>query len=200
MILRQYHGVALSGLSSSMDPSLYAADHQYLAPKPHHPYQMPPYQLIDHERMGGMFAHGPQFLDQDQRYLFCTVPPLDSPSPHEESDEESSRTTPPPQDFPEEDESSQNRPYAQLIHEALMSKADKQMVLNEIYDYFRQRWPKFRSSKGKGWMNSIRHNLSMNGVCFHSNGIPFQIADFCFRPLRRLSVRKETLAKATSGS
>ncbi|KAI5779975.1 hypothetical protein EDC01DRAFT_598415, partial [Geopyxis carbonaria] len=54
--------------------------------------------------------------------------------------------------------------YAVLIYEALMSVPSHKMVLSEIYDYFRNQFAGFRRSKGRGWMNSIRHNLSMNGA------------------------------------
>jgi hypothetical protein len=56
--------------------------------------------------------------------------------------------------------------YATLVYQALMSVPNRRMVLHEIYDYFRNELPYFRNEKGKGWMNSIRHNLSMNGVSY----------------------------------
>lgn len=62
-------------------------------------------------------------------------------------------------------------PYAVLIHRALMSTPRRRMVLAEIYQYFREKIPRFKKVKGRGWMNSIRHNLSMNGV-----SVPFYIA------------------------
>jgi Forkhead domain len=57
-----------------------------------------------------------------------------------------------------------NQPYAQLIYRALLSAPEHKMVLNEIYDWFRNTYERFNKAKGKGWQNSIRHNLSMNGV------------------------------------
>lgn len=54
-------------------------------------------------------------------------------------------------------------PYAQLIFCALMSRADRCMSLQEIYQWFRENTDKHRAG-GKGWQNSIRHNLSMNRV------------------------------------
>jgi hypothetical protein len=54
-------------------------------------------------------------------------------------------------------------PYAKLIHRALMSAPNHSMVLQEIYQWFRDHTAK-GSSDTKGWMNSIRHNLSMNAV------------------------------------
>ncbi|KUJ24529.1 winged helix DNA-binding domain-containing protein, partial [Mollisia scopiformis] len=51
--------------------------------------------------------------------------------------------------------------YAKLIYRALMSAPNHSMVLQEIYQWFRDNTAK-GASDGKGWMNSIRHNLSMN--------------------------------------
>jgi hypothetical protein len=56
-----------------------------------------------------------------------------------------------------------DEPYAKLIYRALMSTPDHAMVLQEIYQWFRDNTAK-GSSDTKGWMNSIRHNLSMNAV------------------------------------
>ena len=60
-----------------------------------------------------------------------------------------------------------SEPYAQLIYRALMSAPNHAMVLKEIYEWFEQNTDKAKiapSSSAKGWQNSIRHNLSMNGV------------------------------------
>jgi hypothetical protein len=56
-----------------------------------------------------------------------------------------------------------DEPYAKLIYRALMSAPNHSMVLQEIYQWFRDNTTK-GSSDSKGWMNSIRHNLSMNAV------------------------------------
>ncbi|KAG0636753.1 hypothetical protein HOY80DRAFT_925283 [Tuber brumale] len=64
----------------------------------------------------------------------------------------------------EEEDQDDDAPYAVLIYRALMSTPTRRMVLSQIYDYFREKIPKFRKIKGRGWMNSIRHNLSMNGA------------------------------------
>ncbi|KAH7403281.1 hypothetical protein BKA64DRAFT_706784 [Cadophora sp. MPI-SDFR-AT-0126] len=56
-----------------------------------------------------------------------------------------------------------DEPYAKLIYRALMSRPDHSMVLQEIYQWFRENTQK-GSSDTKGWMNSIRHNLSMNAA------------------------------------
>jgi hypothetical protein len=60
-------------------------------------------------------------------------------------------------------------PYAQLIYQAFMSSPRRAMTLQEIYRWFLENTDKGKKSTmsggtGKGWQNSIRHNLSMNGV------------------------------------
>lgn len=54
-------------------------------------------------------------------------------------------------------------PYAKLIYRALMAAPNHAMVLKDIYKWFADNTDK-ASSPTKGWQNSIRHNLSMNGV------------------------------------
>lgn len=55
------------------------------------------------------------------------------------------------------------KPYAQLIYYALMTTNDKMMALQQLYQWFRDNTDKTKGP-GDGWMNSIRHNLSMNAV------------------------------------
>lgn len=57
-----------------------------------------------------------------------------------------------------------SEPYAQLIFRALKSAPGYRMVLKDIYDWFERNTDKAKNGTGKGWQNSIRHNLSMNGV------------------------------------
>lgn len=56
------------------------------------------------------------------------------------------------------------QPYAQLIYRALLDAPQHTMILRDIYDWFRVHTDKAAQSETKGWQNSIRHNLSMNGV------------------------------------
>jgi hypothetical protein len=69
-----------------------------------------------------------------------------------------------PRHFNEDGTVDKDQPYAQLIYQALMEKPDNTMVLKDIYDWFTQNTDKC-DKETKGWQNSIRHNLSMNGVC-----------------------------------
>lgn len=58
--------------------------------------------------------------------------------------------------------------YIGLIAEAILSSPEKKLVLSDIYSYILTRYPYFRT-KGSGWRNSIRHNLSLND-CFIKAG------------------------------
>ncbi|PNY24355.1 Forkhead box protein I1 [Tolypocladium capitatum] len=56
-----------------------------------------------------------------------------------------------------------SEPYAKLIYRAFMSRPDRAMTLQDMYQWFRDNTTKAVSEKG-GWQNSIRHNLSMNAA------------------------------------
>ncbi|KAJ4368678.1 hypothetical protein N0V86_009587 [Didymella sp. IMI 355093] len=64
----------------------------------------------------------------------------------------------------EDDPIDKEQPYAQLIYRALLDAPEHTMVLRDIYDWFRRNTDKATHSETKGWQNSIRHNLSMNGA------------------------------------
>jgi Forkhead domain len=73
----------------------------------------------------------------------------------------------------DDEEASGDKPYARLIHEALMQAPGHRMMLREIYDWFVQNTTKPSESGTNGWQNSIRHNLSMNQVSiFYGGGEP----------------------------
>lgn len=58
--------------------------------------------------------------------------------------------------------------YIGLIAMAILSSREKKMVLSEVYQWIIDNYPYFRS-RGPGWRNSIRHNLSLND-CFIKAG------------------------------
>lgn len=58
--------------------------------------------------------------------------------------------------------------YIGLIAMAILSSAEKKMVLSDIYQHILDHYPYFRN-RGPGWRNSIRHNLSLND-CFVKAG------------------------------
>jgi hypothetical protein len=54
--------------------------------------------------------------------------------------------------------------YAQLIYRAFMSKPERAMTVQELYQWFRENTHKGKNSTN-GWQNSIRYNLCLNRVC-----------------------------------
>lgn len=85
----------------------------------------------------------------------CSTPHDDSPmTPHDLKNE-----------YGEEDPIDKEQPYAQLIYRALLEAPGKTMILRDIYSWFKEHTDKAADKETKGWQNSIRHNLSMNGVC-----------------------------------
>lgn len=58
--------------------------------------------------------------------------------------------------------------YIGLIAMAILSSPDTKLVLSDIYQYILDNYPYFRT-RGPGWRNSIRHNLSLND-CFIKAG------------------------------
>ncbi|CAB0020120.1 unnamed protein product [Nesidiocoris tenuis] len=58
--------------------------------------------------------------------------------------------------------------YIGLIAMAILSSPEYKLVLSDIYQYILDHYPYFRS-RGPGWRNSIRHNLSLND-CFVKAG------------------------------
>lgn len=58
--------------------------------------------------------------------------------------------------------------YIGLIAIAILSSPESKLVLSDIYQHILDNYPYFRS-RGPGWRNSIRHNLSLND-CFVKAG------------------------------
>lgn len=95
---------------------------------------------------------------------------IPSPAGHYEVDSINSRASEPPMLRGQANGATESTPYAQLIYRALMAQPDYSMTLQEIYQWFQQNTDKCKPGQ-RGWMNSIRHNLSMNAVsltCFCS--------------------------------
>ena len=61
-----------------------------------------------------------------------------------------------------------NHSYIGLIAMAILSARDRKLVLSDIYQWILDNYPYFRT-RGPGWRNSIRHNLSLND-CFIKSG------------------------------
>ncbi|VDI15903.1 Hypothetical predicted protein [Mytilus galloprovincialis] len=103
--------------------------------------------------------------------------------------------------------------YIAMISMAILSKLDKKILLNDIYQYIMENFP-FYNNKEKAWRNSIRHNLSLN-ECFIKNGRsdngkgnywsihPACIDDFSKGDFRRRQARRrarKSTVKSVNGS
>ncbi|KAI9648537.1 hypothetical protein NHQ30_003172 [Ciborinia camelliae] len=128
---------------------------------------LPVYPFDTRENLGSMVSsradHGER--PDDCIMMDAVHKPLDSTSPSSlcsDEDGHSSRE-PTAMDVDADAHNVDEQPYAKLIYRALMSAPDHSMVLQEIYRWFRENTTK-GSSDTKGWMNSIRHNLSMNAA------------------------------------
>lgn len=88
----------------------------------------------------------------------------------------SSRASEPPMEPTASATTSKNEvPYAQLIYKALKNSKDYSMSLQDLYAWFQENTDKCKPGQ-RGWMNSIRHNLSMNAV----SPVPFpQLCSEC---------------------
>lgn len=72
-----------------------------------------------------------------------------------------------PRGIPPEEPKPQHS-YIGLIAMAILSSPEYKLVLSDIYQYILDHYPYFRT-RGPGWRNSIRHNLSLND-CFVKAG------------------------------
>ncbi|CAJ0577665.1 unnamed protein product, partial [Mesorhabditis spiculigera] len=88
------------------------------------------------------------------RSLLALAPPSESHHPN---------LTPPLCEQPKPQHS-----YIGLIAMAILSSPERKMILSEVYDWIVLHYPYFRT-RGSGWRNSIRHNLSLND-CFIKAG------------------------------
>ncbi|CAH8632535.1 unnamed protein product [Schistosoma rodhaini] len=106
-----------------------------------------------------------------------------------------------PCDLITEDEPKPNFSYIGLIAKAILSTQERRMILSDIYQWIQLRYPYF-STRGPGWRNSIRHNLSLND-CFikvgraangkgHYWGIhPANLKDFLSGDFRRRRAQRK---------
>lgn len=162
---RSYNGIDPTGLPNdiSMSESYPPAAYQ-IEPQRHHDSM----DLSDHEINGQLmqlsndYEHHPysprikieEYNDYQSPYSNLTrasTPQNDAPRyPHDGNGDDTAID--------------KEQPYAQLIYQALLQAPEKTMILRDIYDWFKKYTDKAAASETKGWQNSIRHNLSMNGV------------------------------------
>lgn len=55
--------------------------------------------------------------------------------------------------------------YVALITMAIKSSKEGRLTLSDIYDYLIKNFQFFRTTRSRGWMNAVRHNLTLND-CF----------------------------------
>lgn len=114
----------------------------------------------------GSFYHHPAQLETPKGNLLAMpATPLSPISICSQSPSRSLDSTSPRTSLGDHSDGGHNAepPYSKLIYDALMSHEDKQMPLQDIYDWFAKNTSKGKDSS-RGWQNSIRHNLSMNAV------------------------------------
>ncbi|KAJ6092615.1 Winged helix-turn-helix transcription repressor DNA-binding [Penicillium sp. IBT 16267x] len=70
-------------------------------------------------------------------------------------------SSPRPSSGDSEEDHPADPPYSQLIYQALREAKGHRLQLQDIYAWFEKNTNKGKD-QGKGWQNSIRHNLSMN--------------------------------------
>ncbi|XP_037942518.1 fork head domain-containing protein crocodile-like [Teleopsis dalmanni] len=73
-----------------------------------------------------------------------------------------------PPDILQSEEPKPQQSYIGLIAMAILNSSELKLVLSDIYQYILNNYPYFRT-RGPGWRNSIRHNLSLND-CFIKSG------------------------------
>ena len=116
--------------------------------------------FADRMRLLQPFSPFPHFLPPSFTPRFCLPPDL-AMFPMAKLDPRLFRMN-----FPEEPKPQHS--YIGLIAMAILSSAEKKLVLADIYQYILDNFPYFRH-RGHGWRNSIRHNLSIND-CFMKAG------------------------------
>ena len=151
-----------------------------LLPKPHTPFAMSMqhrlrgHQLrrVEQQSQQLDLGHGMPYGHSSGPHLSPSLPTKRERSPNLDLDltlgiEDDDGTPDPHFDETDGDVTAGSEPYAQLIYRALKSVPSHSMVLKDIYEWFEQNTDKPQTStSAKGWQNSIRHNLSMNGVRF----------------------------------
>ncbi|CAG2198057.1 unnamed protein product [Mytilus edulis] len=113
---------------------------------------------------------------------------------------------------PHEESSQNSKPrysFITMISKAILSKKNRKMVLQDIYQYIMNTFP-FYNNKEKAWRNSVRHNLSIN-ECFIKMGRsgngkgnfwsihPAYIDDFIKGDFRLRQARHRTRQKMVRG-
>ena len=162
-----------SGPTYLRDPSFRTNDSAITPPQY---YTLPVQQLMESSMMRGHFSSREPFagFSQVESRSPSINPTISNHSPLTPDlldDYQLFQSSPTSQSNDGADGSVSSEPYAALIYRALKSAPEHKMVLREIYEWFEKHTDKAKDSGSRGWQNSIRHNLSMNGVGEYSEPI-----------------------------
>ncbi|USP76286.1 hypothetical protein yc1106_03560 [Curvularia clavata] len=162
---RSYNGIDLSSLPHNLAVTDSFPPNAYHIEPPSHQDAM---DLSDHEiksqlmQLSNDYDHSQYACPKVEDHSYCHSP-YDSHSqvstPHDESLRYAHDIDP-----GEGGTFDREQPYAQLIYQALLNAPGHTMILRDIYEWFKNNTDKASASETKGWQNSIRHNLSMNGA------------------------------------
>jgi hypothetical protein len=164
---RSYTGIDLTGLPSDIDMTdSYPPTAYHIEPPKHHDTM----DLSDHEISGQLM----QLSNDYDHHQYCSHIKVEDTNGYQSPYSDLTRASTPHDDSAGHSHDfianeggviDKEQPYAQLIYQALLNAPNKTMILRDIYEWFKNNTDKASASETKGWQNSIRHNLSMNGVC-----------------------------------
>ncbi|KAH5009294.1 hypothetical protein HBI24_222110 [Parastagonospora nodorum] len=160
---RSYHGLNINGLPEDINMS-----ESY----PPAVYQIEPQKNCDAMSDYEMNEHLMQ-MSEDYEHHYAPHLRRDEPTGYNSPYSDMTRASTPSSESPnylhdldggDEPIVDKEQPYAQLIYQALRQADGHTMILRDIYEWFVKYTDKATVSETKGWQNSIRHNLSMNGA------------------------------------
>ncbi|KAL5119372.1 hypothetical protein ACEQ8H_002641 [Pleosporales sp. CAS-2024a] len=152
--LRVYQSLRYNGIPRNVDVS------QSYPPAA---YQLEPQKHYDSVSDHGLNDHLMQ-MDHDYEHRYATQISRNEHLRYSSPYSDLTRASTPSSDSPQDLTIDKEQPYAQLIYQALLHAKGHTMILRDIYDWFLKHTDKAATSETKGWQNSIRHNLSMNGA------------------------------------
>lgn len=166
---RVYSDFDPSGLPNDMSASYPPATFFYSPPQPHDTSSLPDAEAPELMQLNDEYdVHYTNNIKQEYQHDYM--------SPYSEL---SRASTPYPDGHEDDNPIDKEQPYAQLIFRALLDAPNHTMVLRDIYDWFKMYTDKAAQSETKGWQNSIRHNLSMNGVSTRASS-PSRLPRSCY--------------------
>ena len=94
--------------------------------------------------------------------------------------------------------------YASLIRQSILDHPEKQLTLNEIYNWFQKTFAYFRRNAAT-WKNAVRHNLSLHKCFIRMENIKGSVwtvdeIEFQRRRLQRLGTKLEPSSPAAAGA